>query len=212
MSRTLDAALATEVQAQHIHKVLMARLDFSTPVFVHSGYGVITFESNDYLGIGTLGSVSGIEESEDLTPTPVRLTLSGIESSLLAYALDATEYGSEVTIYEAARNDDGTLIGSPQIIYRGTVENTEAVRGTDNSVVVVVQHVLQALNEKSGKRYSDAYQQSQYSGDVAFEFIALMADIKLRWGAPRTSTSGGGNQGGGPGPRPSFPDDLFTGA
>ncbi|MEL7476784.1 MAG: hypothetical protein AAGJ55_11230 [Cyanobacteria bacterium J06555_12] len=123
-----------------------------------------------------------------MAPTPIRLQLTGVDAQFLAEAFDATEYGSRCTLYKAFRNDDGSLVGSPEIIFKGEVENADVIQGEENSIALVVQHALKTISDKNGARYSDAYQQATFAGDLAFEYIAEMADLRLTWGS-----GGGGN-------------------
>ena len=64
--RSLSSGMVTEVTAQQFAPALLANLNFSTPVYLWSGYGSIVYNSVTYLGIGTFGSISPIEETTDL--------------------------------------------------------------------------------------------------------------------------------------------------
>lgn len=185
MSRSLAAATKTHVEGTHTHPVIMCRVDFSpTPIYVHTGLGTIPFEGNDYLGVGTLGGISGLAETENLVPSPVTLSLSGIDSTIFGEALDAANYGDRVFMYIAYRNDDGTVIGSPWNFYKGRIEHPNADRGREgNTVSLVVQHVLAILSKKIGTRYTDESQQKKYPGDLGFQFIEQNIGLQLHWGA-----------------------------
>jgi len=192
MSRTLAAATEAHAEGTHIHPVLLARIDFTTPVYAHTGLGIINFESNDYLGIGNLGGLSGLSETENLVPSPVTMTLTGLDSNIFTESMNAANYGDKVFLYIGYRNDDGTLVGTPWNFYKGRVEHGSGVRGSDNSVSIIVQHVLAILNKKIGTRYTDESQQKKSSGDLGLQFVAQMKDLKLTWGHrdPATIDSG----------------------
>ena len=116
MSRDISATNLAEINAPHLYGVDMVKLEFGTPVYCHSGIGTITYGGNDYVGVGQFGSVSNAKESENLTPSPLTLTLSGVDSSLIAEALDSGTYGDVVTIYHGYRQDDGNLVGKGRIV------------------------------------------------------------------------------------------------
>lgn len=184
MSRSLAAATKTHVEGTHVHPVIMARIDFATPVYVHTGLGTINFESNDYLGVGTLGGLSGLAETESLVPSPVTMSLSGLDTNLFTEALDAASYGDRVFLHIAYRNDDGSVIGTPWNFYKGRVEHSNLDRGREgNTVSIVVQHALAILNKSIGTRYTDESQQKKYPGDLAFNFVHTMPGLQLTWGA-----------------------------
>ncbi len=182
MSRDISATNLTEIGANHVQLVTLVNFAFDTPVYAHSGIGTITYDSNDYLGVGALGAIGNVGESENLTPAPLTLTLSGVDSDLIAEALDSGNYGDVVTIYEGYRQDDGTLVDDPWIAWKGTHEYGSISHGENSTVTVTVKHDLANLSEKDGGRFTDEDQQSRYSGDVAFEYIADMAGTKLSWG------------------------------
>ena len=60
--RGLTNDMVTEVSASQLSPILLASLSFATPVHIWTGYGTITVGSTAYLGIGTLGSISPVEE------------------------------------------------------------------------------------------------------------------------------------------------------
>ena len=182
MSRSISATNLTEVDADHLHEVVLVKLEFGTPVYCHSGIGTINYGGNDYLGVGQFGSITDAAESEQLSPSSLTLQLSGVDSSLITEALDSGSYGDIVTIYIGYRQDDGTLVDDPWVLWRGIFEYSSITQGQENVVSITVQHDLATLNQTSGARFSDEDQQRRFSGDVGFEFVADMAGVDLRWG------------------------------
>ena len=200
MSRDISAANLAEINAAHLHLVVMVKLEFDTPLYVHSGIGTIVFDSNDYLGVGQFGNISNMTETEVLRPTSLTLTLSGVDSSLITEALDSGDYGDIVTIYNGYRQDDGTLVDDPLLIWKGFFEFASISQGEQSIVSITVQHDLAVLDEINGSRITDEDQQVRFTGDVGFGFVADMAGLKLFWGGGAVSTSrtgeGGAREGG----------------
>jgi hypothetical protein len=183
MTRGLSSANQTEIGAAHLHEVVLVKLEFDTPVYVHSGIGTITYDSNDYLGVGDFGGVSETRESESLGPAPITLQLSGVDSSLIGEALDSGNYGDVVTIYVGYRQDDGTLVADPWVVWKGWYENSAIQLGTeDNVIAITCQHDLAVLEEADGGKFTDEDQKRRFSGDTGFEYVHEMRDIKLNWG------------------------------
>ena len=189
--RDISAANLAEINAAHLHLVVMVKLEFDTPLYVHSGIGTITYDSNDYLGVGQFGSISNMTESEVLRPTSLTLTLSGVDSNLITEALDSGDYGDIVTIYNGYRQDDGTLVADPLLIWKGKFEFASISQGEQSIVSITVQHDLAVLNEKDGGRITDEDQQVRFPGDVAFEFIHDMENIgrRLIWAGGAVSSA-----------------------
>ncbi len=189
MSRGLVAANRTEVDAVYLQPVLLVKLQFDTPIFVHSGVGPITFGGDTYTGVGDFGAVGAVEESESVGPSPISLTLSGIDAAHITEALDAGNYGDIVTLYEGYRQDDGLLVADPWIVAGGTFEHATISLGENNAITIVIQHDLERLQEKAGDKYTDEDQQQKFAGDQGFKFVAAMVNQKLLWAGGRV---GGG--------------------
>jgi len=198
MTRGLSATNQTEIAKATVQVVLLAKLEFDTPVYAHSGIGTITFGGNDYLGVGDFGGISDARESELLGPAPLNLSLSGIDSDLVNEALDSGSYGDVITIYEGYKADDGTLVADPWIVWKGWLEYSQLKRGEDNTITLICQHDLAVLGEKEGSRFSDEDQQDKYSGDLGLEFIHSTVNKTLFWGGGPTRA---GSAPGFPGPR-----------
>jgi hypothetical protein len=189
MSRNLSSTNQTQVAAAHLHEVVMVKLEFDTPVYVHSGIGTISYDGNDYLGVGDFGGVSETREAEQLGPAPITLQLSGVDSSLIGEALDSGNYGDVVTIYVGYRQDDGTLYDDPWIVWKGWYENAAISMGTEGNIIsVTCQHDLAVLEESDNGRFTDEDQKRRFSGDTGFEYVHLIPTLKLMWaGGPVAS-------------------------
>lgn len=182
MSRGLSANNLAAVNASHLHEVILVKLDFDTPVYAHSGIGTISFGGDAYLGVGDFGGVTDSKESELLSPLSLTLQLSGVDAAYIAEALDSGNYGDVVTLYMGYRQDDGTLVADPWVIWRGTYEFADIAIGEANVVSITLQHDLAVLKEANGSKFSDEDQQGKYAGDLGFEFIADAVSARLLWG------------------------------
>jgi len=194
MSRDISTINLAEVNASHLYEIILVKLEFDTPAYIHSGIGTITYDSNDYVGVGDFGSIGDAKELEDASPHSLTLTLSAIDASLAAEALDSGNYGDVVTIYIGYRQDDGTLVDDPWVLWRGTYENASITHGENSSISVTVRHDLAILEEKDGSRFTDEDQQQNFAGDEGFEFVYAMGNMKLVWGkGPVTGSFDGGD-------------------
>ena len=200
MSRDIGATNLAALALNHIHPVILVKLEFTTPVYVHNGIGTITYDSNDYLGVGTFGSISNTTERLKVSPTAVTLSLSGIDSALITEALDSGSFGDVVTIYDGFRQDDGTLIADPFQRWRGTFDHASASTDEQSVVSMVFQSDHSVLGKISGRRFSNEDHLAEYPSDTGFQFAAGLAGLKLAWGG-RVITTDGGAGGGNPIPR-----------
>ena len=93
--RSLSNDMTTQVSASELAPIILASLSFSTPVHLWSGYGTITYNGTGYLGIGTLGTISPIEETTDIAARGISLQLSGVPTAQIAIALTENYQGRE---------------------------------------------------------------------------------------------------------------------
>lgn len=191
MSRGLSAENLAQIAAQHHDVVLMAHLAFDTPIFVHTGIGTITFDGNDYLGVGGFGGAEAVEESELLAPSPIRLVLSGVDSTYITEAMTAGNHGDAIKLYVGYVNKDMSLVADPWALAGGffdyaTVEVGEA----ENRIVVTMQHELAILNEADGGRFTDEDQQRRFAGDTGFSFVSDAIETNLIWGGVQVNRFG----------------------
>jgi len=135
-----------------------------------------------YLGVGDFGSISQAKESEALGPSSITLGLSGIDSTLITEAQDAGRYRDAVTIYEGYRQDDGTLVDDPWIVWSGWFEYAAIKVGADSAVTMTCHHDLSVLTEKDGARFSDEDQHQRYASDNFFQFVTDQNGLRLVWG------------------------------
>lgn len=188
MSRDISTTNLAEIDAAHYSPVILAKLEFSDPVHVHTDIGSLTFSGDEYIGVGNLGSVNVIPESSDLQPSQLQLQLSGIEDQYVLNALEQGQYGDRVTLYLGYRNNGGALVDAPLTLWRGKFQFSDIVQDEgDNSVVVTVQHDLASIDDIEGGRFSHEDQTSRFAGDDAFEYIHLMATRNVVWGGGRVS-------------------------
>lgn len=183
MSRGLSNDNLAAAQGDTVAPVTLVIFAFDTPVYVHSGSGTITYDGNDYLGVGTLGDISGMEESEDLAPVMVQFSLSGIDSTFFTEVFDTGNYGDVITVYHGYRNADTlALIDDPTLVGRFFFEHASIRKGETNVAIITAQHELARLDDKPGQKFTDEDQRATYSSDVGYEFVADVGTKELIWG------------------------------
>ena len=196
MGRGLSSANLAAAMADHRREVVLVKLEFDTPVYANSSYSTITFDGNDYLGVGHFGGVEA-SESEALAPAPFRLKLNGLDATFASEAVDAGTFGDLVTAYLGFQNDDGTLVDDPEVLGRGYTDSMIFARGTDdNSITLIAQNALSVLDKKAGGRFSHEDQVERYSGDNGLKFVTDTNYKQLVWGRRNPQVGGAGSGGG----------------
>jgi hypothetical protein len=205
MSRSLSAEMLAVATADIVRPIYLVKAEFdSTPpedrnLYLWSGFGDLTFNGKNYLGVGNLLSISAVDESTDLTASGASIVLSGIQSPLLAIARDEDYQGRPITIYLGALDDTGDLIASPTVLFSGFMDvMTIAEAGETSTISVTAENKLIAFDRSYVRRYTAEDQKIDYPNDMGFEFVAKIQEKEIIWGRPTPSSqNGSGSRGAG---------------
>jgi tRNA G37 N-methylase TrmD len=190
MSRTVPAALLTALDADQIEPFYAVDMAFETAnIRLWTGYGDKTIGSDTYTGSGSLLTIDGLEEASDLSARGTTLTLSGLSSTILTYALTEEYQGRTVTIYWG--------VGSETVeVFRGYMDQM-AIQdsGETSAISLTVESRLVMLERPNVRRYtSESHKQVRKrkwlddgnSGDPAadtfFDWVQGLQDTQIVWG------------------------------
>jgi hypothetical protein len=185
MSRDMTGAMAAEVCARQIRCALFAELHFASSVErVWSGLGTLSWDGYDWLGIGTLGKVGVVTEDSQLNAQALQISLSGIDSDLLSYALGEVQQGLPVKLWFATFDDAGNITVSPTLCYAGRMDQISILQDTSTATIgITVENRLSDLQRKVERRFTDRDQRLNYPNDLGFAFIAWTMDWNGSWGS-----------------------------
>jgi len=184
--RSLSASMVTEVTTAQLAPVLLASLSFSTPVYLWSGYGNLVYNSTTYLGLGTLGTISPLEETTDLAARGLTLRLSGVPTANVSLALTENYQGRECSImFGALSPTAGTLIASPVTVFAGRMDVMQiSDDGNTAEITMTAESKLMDFKRPREIRYTDEEQQQLFPGDVGLEFVNDIQEKAIYWGNP----------------------------
>ena len=203
MTRGFSTAVNTALQAQNVNLVMFAKLEFpSGTLYVHNGLGTYNWDSQDWLGVGDLGSISKVEEGTDVSPYAITLTLSGLDSTMSGAALTEDYFMRPVTVYLGLLDSDDTLIDTPTQIWEGLMDQMNLTVGANggDAIQLIAESELSRFDKSKNLMYTNANQQQRYAGDLFFSHIHKVEGAKIKWGA----ASGGQ----GPVDNPYTPGDI----
>jgi len=193
MSRGFPANVATALAQQHVAIVTFAKLEFpSGTIYVHNSLGTYTWDSQDWLGVGDLGSISQVEEGIDVSPYAITLTLSGLDSTISGAALTEDYFMRPVTVYMGVLDADDALIADPTQIWAGFMDQMNVSLGADggDAIQLIAESELSRFDVSRNLMYTNAAQQERYSGDLFFSHIHKVQGAKFNWGAKTAGTDG----------------------
>ena len=193
MSRGFPANVATALAQQHVAIVTFAKLEFpSGTIYVHNSLGTYTWDSQDWLGVGDLGSISQVEEGIDVSPYAITLTLSGLDATISGAALTEDYFMHPVTVYMGVLDADDALIADPTQIWAGFMDQMNVSLGADggDAIQLIAESELSRFDVSRNLMYTNAAQQERYSGDLFFSHIHKVQGAKFNWGARIAGTDG----------------------
>jgi hypothetical protein len=198
--RSLSANMVTEVSASQLSPIILASLSFVTPVNLWSGYGTITYAGTGYLGIGTLGTISPVEETTDLAARGITMQLSGVPTAMIAVALSENYQGKECSVMFAALDSSGALVSTPITIFSGRMDVMSINDDGQNATIgMTAENKLVDFRRPREVRYTDEEQKNLYPSDKGLEFVNSIQEKQIYWGnakfAAPVDNSGGSDYG-----------------
>lgn len=199
--RTISGDMTTQVSASQLSPIILASLSFSTPVHLWSGYGTITYGGTGFLGIGTLGTISPVEETTDLAARGLTMQLSGVPTAMIAVALSENYQGRECSVMFGALDSSGALVSSPITIFSGRMDvmsiNDD---GQNASIGMTAENKLIDFRRPREVRYTDEEQKTLYPTDKGLEFVNAIQEKEIYWGNAKFAAPVNDNDGGNYGP------------
>ncbi len=203
--RDITAATQAASESDNPRPVWFVKLEFDDGDLCLSTHdGPLSFGGDDYIGAGTIGAISSIDENIELARSSLQMTLRGLPTDIVAIVLAEHYQGRRATTYlgylgsvptwsdisETWESLDepwesfstpGRLIADPVIIHRGRMDNASIQQGKTCSVTLNVESRFADWNRSKARRYNNADQQARYPGDRGMEFVEQAVAGKT-WG------------------------------
>lgn len=182
--RTMTAGMVSEVTTAQLSPVLLVDMDFSTPVYLWTGYGTLTYAGKGYLGTGDLGTIAPVEETTDLSARGLMFQLSGIPTAFISLALNENYQGRSCSVQLGALSPTAGLIASPVTVFVGRMD-VMAISddGTTAQITMSAEARLVDLLRVKESRYTDEEQQTIDPTDKGLEYVNAIQEKTIYWGA-----------------------------
>lgn len=191
MPRNLTAATLAELTASSLRPVLFVQIQFTSQTsYIWSGRGNITWNGQQWIGIGDFGAISAMTESSEIAAQGLTLSLSGIDPDMLGHALNEVRQNYPVKIWfgaistaNPAIDNAPVVVADPWQAFSGRIDVPTVDEGGDTSTIsITVESRLIDLNRSRERRYTDADQQSEFPGDLGFSYVPALQDWTGTWG------------------------------
>lgn len=185
MSRALSSAMATALAGSVVRPVLLFQQEFRTgTAHMWTGVGPLSWAGNTWLGIGTLLSISELEENADVSAKGITLSLAGVQSADIQRALSEMARNKPGKLWLALMDENANIIATPKVMFSGKLDTCIVEDGADTCTVsIALESELIDLERPREARLTDAEQQKRYPGDRGLENIAALMDVDIPWGA-----------------------------
>ncbi|MBL19151.1 MAG: hypothetical protein CMC82_04910 [Flavobacteriaceae bacterium] len=191
----IDARSALRLIEDNQHMVYAIKAEFDTSTIrLHSGLGDLTINSETYTGAGTLLAISDIEDSNDLKSSGVTFNLSGMNPTVLGYALNENLQNRNITMLMAFISAGTDHVEGFMTLYKGRMISSQIQDNTQAgiSITLTTENRLIDLDRPSNFRYTKESQVAlnPSTTDTGFDAVDKLQDTEISWGS-RTFSGGG---------------------
>ena len=163
-------------------------VDLTTPsgvVHSWSGYGTLEYNGIAYLGVGQLGKVALISETNAVYASGCKLTLEGIDNATISEALGLA-IGLPATISLAVMSYPAgvaTVVGTAIPVFSGLTDQARIAEApTGSTVEIDLESKMAQLQRNREYRYTDQMQRFLYPNDGAFRYVNTLTSYMGTWG------------------------------
>lgn len=187
MTRSIGSDFSTQLSSGNIRPFYAISVAFKDSTLrLWTGLGDLFFDSATFIGSGNLLSISNINETADIRASGVKVSLSGLDSSILSSSISQDSEGGIVKIYfgvlETSSNQT-QVVDTPYQLFEGSLDTIQiSETGQTATITVTVENKLITLERPRNRRYTDQDQKNLFSGDKGLEFVDDLQDKELIWG------------------------------
>lgn len=183
MSRSITVAVETALAESNLALCMFCRLDFdSGTVYLTTLAYSKDWDGHTWIGLGNLGNVEDINESENVEAFGIRLTLAGTNAAQMSIMLSEKYQGRAVRLWFAPLDSSHAVIADPVLVFKGHMDTPEIETGGIGSIRLACEGRLADLDRPRVGRYSHEDQIARYPTDMGLQFVPQMVEKQLYWG------------------------------
>ncbi len=144
----------------------------------------ITWGGYDWLGVGAIGGISSINESESIESSALNFTLTAADPSWIALAVGSVEEyrGRPAKMWMCPLSESFQLIDAPVICWRGVMDLVSVgFDGEDGQIILKCETSAFGLKRKQGLRMNAAQHKKKYPSDTGFDYLTDLITNSQLW-------------------------------
>ncbi|MFZ9883962.1 MAG: hypothetical protein ACO3ON_00700 [Ilumatobacteraceae bacterium] len=194
MTRWVSNTNQTEAAKASLYIITMAKLEFTSgTVYVHDAVGTLTYDGNNYLGVGQFGSFDIVDENIETVARGIKVTLSGVDASLVPIVMTEVYQGRNATFYVGFLDANMQFVADPEEVWSGRMDTMSIDLG-EKTAVISLSCEYRLRKEPVLARYTDEDQRLAFAGDSFFNLTQFIPRYKATWGDKPTNFGGGGGR------------------
>lgn len=147
-----------------------------------NGLGTLDYEGEEYIGLGSIGSVTPIESDTEIKVAEVTFQVSGVDADMIEGLAESVK-GREAQVYDAWLDEDFRVLYRDMILearldYQTYSVDPESGKATIN--LMGVAGFFHLLN-RSGAKLSPEEAKAIYPDETGFDEIHEQQDKQLTW-------------------------------
>ena len=185
ISETNAGAVVNRLSDDHQIMAYAVKAEFDTDdILVWSGINDLVINSETYTGAGTLLNISDVVDELDLKSSGVSVSLSGMDSTVLSYAISENYQNRYITIFLVFLMGGSNEVAGTLTMFKGRMSAITINDDPSGSTINVnAENRLVDLDRPSNYRYTAESQNwVGGSGDTCFKYIAQLQDLDIVWG------------------------------
>lgn len=137
---------------------------------------------NVYYSLGSLLSVSSLNENTDLGISGLTVTLSGADTAIVSSMQTTEIQGAPVNAKLFILGNQSTILYS-HLYFKGVIDNmTYTQNGGSVTISLNCENFLVRFADRVNRRYTNADQKIQYPSDKGLEFVEDISEKVVIWG------------------------------
>ena len=186
MARLLSSGMIAEITAKNIRPffLLEGRFD-SGDLNLWTGIGALEYGGKTYHGVGSILTVEPIVETTNIEATGLSLTLSGLDNSIIAIAINENYQNRPAYIYMGAFDENWQVITEPYLVFEGRMDVMPIEKSDDTTTVTMqLENIMVDLTKATILNYTPEDQKLFFPNDTGFDRVTSLQskDIVLGGG------------------------------